>query len=242
MKNKALKFFLLGETFLAHILLLFIAFNSDFIQRIEYRFKVKLLPISETIMTEHYYLMLKFHERIDATVQPGSIVFFGDSLVQGLHIPAIAPISVNYGVGSDTTSGLKKRLSLYESVSEAKAIVIAIGINDVRYGLSQEQILENYRQIIQDLPADIPILISGILPIDERLNPDWRGFNQKISEINTALEAYANAENLLFINVTEQLIDTDKNLADQYHDDGLHLNAVGNQVWINKLEQFLSKF
>lgn len=242
MKNKSLKFLLIGETFLAHILLFFIIFNSDFIARIEYRFKVKLLPISETIMTEHYYLMLKFHERMDTTVRPNSIIFFGDSLVQGLHTSAIAPVSVNYGVGSDTTSGLHKRLPMYQSVVDAKVIVLAIGINDVRYGLSKPEILENYRQIIQDLPADIPILISAILPIDEPLNPDWQGFNQKINDINTELEAYADTEGFTFINVSNRLIDSENNLADQYHDDGLHLNAVGNQVWLDELESILLQF
>lgn len=242
MKNKAFKLFLIGETLLAHILLFFIAFNSDFIARIEYKFKVKLLPISETIMTEHYYLMLKFHERIDATVEPNSVIFFGDSLVQGLHTAAIAPVSVNYGVGSDTTSGLHKRLPLYQSIIEAKVIVIAIGVNDVRYGLSKEKILENYQQILQDLPADVPILMSGILPVDENINPDWRGFNQKISEINSALEAYADSENIFFMDITEQLIDSENNLANEFHDDGLHLNGAGNQVWLDELESILKQF
>ena len=40
---------------------------------------------------------------MDSLVPVGATVFIGDSITQGLATSAVVPLSVNYGIGGDTT-------------------------------------------------------------------------------------------------------------------------------------------
>ncbi|GAB2923861.1 GDSL-type esterase/lipase family protein [Rheinheimera gaetbuli] len=190
----------------------------------------------------HFKRMLRYHQRMDGNVPQGAVIFIGDSLIQGLYVSVIAYPSVNYGIGGDTTEGVRHRLAAYSSINSASAVVLAIGINDMKQR-SNEEILENYRAIIGQIPKAVPIVISAILPIDEEARDQWQGMRLlRIKEVNSGLKAFAKInDHIYFVDAGSKLIDSSGNLADQYHiGDGLHLNALGNDVWINILRDALN--
>ncbi len=224
-----------------HILLAIIFLKSDFIDRVEHK-----LGYHQTAeITEHFEEMLRYHKRMDGNVPDNAVIFIGDSITQGLCVTAISSTSVNYGIGGDTTYGVLQRLQNYKSIERASAIVLAIGINDVRRR-SNGEILDNYHAIIKQLPKAIPIILSAILPLDEELGykwqDDWHGLNQgRIKDLNSGIKNLAKTDNrFFFVNASPQLIDSSKNLADEYHDgDGIHLNSRGNSIWIDILRRGL---
>jgi len=225
-----------------HSLLITVVVVSDFIPRLEYRVGTKIFPASRSIMTEHFYLMHQFHQRIDANIPPDSVIFIGDSLVQGLHTPSLYPLSVNYGIGSDTTTGVLRRISTYKSLYSCKAIVLAIGINDIRYGFTNKQILLNYEKILKKIPKDIPLIINAVLPVGRGMTKHRKDVNDQITSLNIELEKYAENKNVYFLDPKISLIDNEGYLSSQYHDgDGLHLNSKGNAIWIVELQKALSQ-
>ncbi|MCC7376670.1 MAG: hypothetical protein IT581_18570 [Verrucomicrobiales bacterium] len=195
-------------------------------------------------ITEHYTRMLRYHRRMDGHVPDQSVIFLGDSITQGLCTDAVAQPSVNYGIGSDTTVGVLGRLTTYSnSLSRASAVVLAIGVNDLLFRDNQE-IAENYRRILERLPAATPVVCSALLPINDRTyargTPVTReritGLNQLLRDVCAAFPR------CVFVDAGPQLVDTDGNLQANLEDgDGIHLNAAGNQIWSAVLRAGLQK-
>jgi len=221
-----------------HAFLLYALFQNDSISQTPCTPGMNLAPHNEAFM--HYQHMIGTHARMDGNVPKGAVVFIGDSITQGLCLSAIVPNSVNYGIGGDTTVGVLQRLKIYGSLQKAGAVVVAIGVNDLKYDITNEEILRNYANILAQMPAHIPIILSAIFPIDEEVRTLWPGWNQRILALNTGLKALASSsKKYFFTDAGRLLVDSKGNLSDKYHDDGIHLNAKGNAVWIIELQKTL---
>ena len=115
-----------------------------------YRYIEKL----KTAKPSHYDQMLAFHLRQDQNLPEGLVYFIGDSHIQGLATQSVSRRSVNYGIGSDTTAGVLKRLSKYQSLKNAKAVVLGIGFNDLKER-DNIQIISNIKKILDEIPNNI---------------------------------------------------------------------------------------
>ena len=123
-----MRFFKWGYLLLLHLFIVIVLAKSDFLPKLSYYAGINSTPE----ITKHYTRMMMYHERMDSSIPTGSVIFIGDSITQGLATSAISQLSVNYGIGSDTTLGVIERLDTYHSINTAKAVVIAIGINDIK--------------------------------------------------------------------------------------------------------------
>jgi lysophospholipase L1-like esterase len=232
MRIKILVFYILC----LHILLLVMLVKSNFVTKMSY-----VVGALAPELTTHYYQMLASHKRMDATVPSNATVFIGDSITAGLATSAVAAYSVNYGIGSDTTFGVLNRLPWYKSLHSANAIIIAIGVNDLPRR-DNDSILLNYKKILDLLPHNTTVIVSAILPVDERV-ARLQAYNSRITAINTALQhLVAQYSHTVFINCSDALQGADGNLSTAYHSgDGIHLSAAGYQTWINQLKQTLDE-
>lgn len=211
-------------------------------QHVEKNAALSRQPKAQPEITQHFHRMLRYHARMDGNVPDGAVIFIGDSIMQGLCVSAVATPSVNYGIGSDTTVGVLKRLPVYKSIRRARAVVIAIGINDMRFR-SNEDILHNYSAITERIPRNVPVIFSAVLPIDEEARDEWQGRRQaRIQSLNADLQRLTQrSERLFFVDAGPLLVDAQGNLADEFHDgDGVHLNAQGNAIWIQQLQKALA--
>lgn len=232
--NKLYQLYLLG----IHILLAVMLVKSDFIEKTA--MKIGILE-REPELSAYYQRIAFIHKRIDASVPEGATIFIGDSMIQGLATSAVSEYSVNYGIGLDTTVGVINRIPSYKSIARAKAIVIAIGLNDMKRR-KNSQIVENYQTLINLIPKNKQIIVSAILPIDET-SSSLDITNKKIIELNTKLQTLsATYGNVTFVNSRNIFQAPDGNLKSVYHSgDGIHLSPAGYDVWINHLKNALSK-
>ena len=102
--------------------------KSDFLDRVNSRLGlIEQLPKPE--ISEYYHRILRYHERSVDSVPDDSVIFIGDSITQGLCVSAVQPNAVNFGIGSDTTTGVLMRIPAYmPALERAKCIVLAIGV------------------------------------------------------------------------------------------------------------------
>jgi lysophospholipase L1-like esterase len=238
---KMRKKFLVGYIIFVHLFLVLVLLRSDFITRVGYR--VGLIRNVEPEIIQDFEQMIKYHERMDANVPDGAVIFIGDSITQGLCVSAVANPSVNFGIGSDTTVGVLKRLTEYHSLERASVCVISIGINDFRLR-GNDEILKNYSLILHAVPPRLPIVFSAILPVDEHFRDDFAGLNRRIRELNSGLKAFCEAQNpkCTFVDPGPKLVDYSGNLRKEYYDgDGVHLNGLGNSIWIKELKGIVQK-
>lgn len=190
----------------------------------------------------HYSNMVKYHDRGDAALAPGRVVFLGDSLTQGLPVSEVTQRGINYGIGSDDSTGLLARLDRYASIDSAAAVVVAMGSNDINRA-DNGTFLVNYEAVLDAIPNGVPVICSAILPIDEPARENWLDrSNSRILTVNTELRETCEQRGLLFSDATDTMIDEAGNLDPSFHvGDGLHLNAAGNQRWIAELRAALAQ-
>ena len=184
-----------------------------------------------------YYIrqMLAFNARKDLNLPAGSVLFYGDSMVQGLAVASASDMAVNYGIGQATSEHVALQLRNHQNVARAKAVVIAVGINDIAREESA-QVLPNYRAAIQNIPETVPVIISQIMPVDEE-DLQRLGLSQIVNTVNTELDQLcASSPRIECLNAGTSLADDNGQLKRQYHTgDGLHLNARGNKIWLQQL-------
>lgn len=222
-----------------HVFVVITIVKTDILSRIQA--KIGLVENEENYLTYYYQTMVAFHKRLDKNIPINSVIFIGDSLIQGLAVTAIFPKSINFGIGQDTTEGALARIPYYSSISRSKLVVVAIGVNDL-WERDDEEIVNNYLKIIDLIPTKIPILFSAIMPINE-LASKKSNYNYRISSLNARIKKIcSNNPRLNFLDISSDLIDLSGNLSEQYHNgDGIHLNGLGNSIWISNLKEIISE-
>jgi lysophospholipase L1-like esterase len=157
-------------------------------------------------------------------------VIVGDS--HALWFPPGEPsdrrLWLNQGISGDTTAGVLQRLSLFDQ-TRPDTIHVVVGINDLRRGKKDEEILGNLRQIMTDLRQKHPeaqIFVHSVLPTRLAALPSHR-----IHWLNQNIAALSRRQGVNFLNLQSAFADNSGNLRRALTTDGIHLNARGYQIW-----------
>lgn len=180
--------------------------------------------------------MMAFNARKDLNMLGNAVLFYGDSMVQGLAVQNAYNSAVNYGIGHATSQDVARQLREHRNTGKAAAIVIAVGINDIARG-NANQVLPAYQAFFKNIPETVPVIISKIMPVNET---DLRrsGLSEKVTLVNLGLEEICTTnQRVQCLDAGRLLVDADGTLARQYHTgDGLHLNRLGNAIWLEQLQ------
>ena len=151
---------------------------------------------------------------------------------------------LNQGISGEGTVGLLRRLDLIAE-TDPDMIYLMIGINDLLRDVSDDTLLANQQQIIQDLKdmhPGVTIVVQTILPhAGDRST--WEGkeallalSNERIQELNQRLEKMAENADVEYLDLQPIFTDDDGNLRLDLTTDGLHLNDNGYRVWSSALQ------
>jgi acyl-CoA thioesterase I len=176
--------------------------------------------------------------RLHRNTPPGSVLFYGDSILEGMAIADVTPFGANHAISGNTLRGVLTQLLDAPSIHTASAVVLLAGICD----------------LVQDEGpiADIPLffnriapwatgkwIVCHILPINESLyHPVCRDIiqhigvlkNSHINQMNASIDSiFANRPDVTIVNATSQLAPQGQLLA-AYSEDGLHPNAAGYAI------------
>ena len=203
-----------------------------------YRLKTKM-GLYDSMHSIQYQSLITMYQRVDKNVGPASVIFIGDSLIQGLAVSEISPKAVNFGIGHDTTEGVLQRLPYYQSIQQAKALIIAVGFNDLKK-MDNLTLLANYDAILGAINDNVAIVISALHPMDEQLVNHAHITNQRIRAINLQLAEKADAKANIYFSSVYAKLSKNGRLDSRYHiGDGIHLNKQGNDLWIAQLREDL---
>lgn len=135
---------------------------------------------------------------------------------------------LNQGISGDTTAGVLRRLPAF-SQTRPDRIQVMVGINDLRRGASDAEVLTNLRQIMRQLRTNHPqaqIVVQSILPTRLASLPSTR-----IHRLNGQIAQIAQQERVSFLDLQNSFADSTGNLRPELTTDGLHLSATGYAVW-----------
>ncbi|GEM_PF-395976 len=176
-------------------------------------------------------------------------VLVGDSLTLAFPsrlLPAGATW-LNQGISGDTTRLLLRRLDGIGRL-QPEAIFVAIGINDLLQGVSDDTIVENHRAIANELRRAHPnsrVVLQSLLP-HRGVQSSWEGRDrlrtvprERLQRINRRLAQVARDERVGFLDLFPMFADNKGDLHADLTTDGLHLSDRGYLVWRAALDSFL---
>ena len=189
------------------------------------------------------------------------IVFLGNSITQGLlrHTDKLLGNNiVNRGISGDHTDGVLARLKEITHY-KPKAVFLLIGVNDLfednrsRPERTPEYVANNIfliSDIINKKSPNTKIFTQTIIPINnnqylsdkpniEFLHVDYSpSINEQIDEVNKILKSNLS---LNIVDLHSTFLDKDLQLNSKFSTDGVHLNELGYQNWVNIINPILKE-
>ncbi len=172
-------------------------------------------------------------------LQPGDVVFLGDSITQMAKWDRLFPnVAVaNRGISGDTTDGLLARVAEIAGARPSKVFIL-IGTNDLSVGKrSDEEIVANVVAVVDAIRADTPtaaIHVQSIMPRRRR----WRA---RVERVNAALEPAVTARGAAWIDLWPVFDDGTGQLRGELTFDRLHPRRRGTEEWADHLRPWVER-
>jgi lysophospholipase L1-like esterase len=176
-----------------------------------------------------------------ATEGKAPLVFIGDSITQGWNGAGqshwekhFAPLgAVNFGIGGDTTQNLLWRLKYGATENlDPKAVMLLIGTNNFPFTEDEpETIAAGVIAVVDAITESYPnadILLMGVFPRSE--NPD-HPLRAGIKRINGIISQLADRDPVTYLEITNELLESDGTLSKDVMPDFLHLSDEGYRRW-----------
>ena len=193
----------------------------------------------ERLMREYYASKLeRYREENEAYGDyEVDVAFLGDSLTDGYDVAAYYPqyVTVNRGIGGETTYGLAERMdvSLYEL--KPKVAVMLIGGNNLG------TMLENYEDILRGMSQTLPdtkVVLVSLTSMGKSLADK----NKTAAYNNAIIKKLAEKYSFEFVDLYTPLLDLETGeIRAEYTSDGAHLTPEGYRVFTDTLTPTLKK-
>ncbi|HEY9634606.1 MAG TPA: GDSL-type esterase/lipase family protein [Coleofasciculaceae cyanobacterium] len=169
-----------------------------------------------------------------------NIIFLGDSLTDLCEWAEVFRNNriKNRGICGDTTDGILNRIDNIVA-SNPQKLFILIGINDLNQGRALEDILSNYRKILEIFQSHTPeakVFIQSVLPVNNQIFNN-NGVNEKVLLLNAKLKDLTKEFSFKYIDLFSCFLDSNNQLDTQYTSDGVHLNGQGYLIWKRIIEK-----
>lgn len=143
----------------------------------------------------------------------------------------------NRGIRGDILPGFKERIQQVLKL-HPKTVCIMGGINDLYAHYSVEDVVDNYKELIEVLKKNnIRVIVQSTLMVCQEYENSVE-VNKKVSLINKDLRKISSTQGFVFCDINSELTKNNM-LKKEYSIDGLHLNAKGYEVWKNTLSTIL---
>jgi lysophospholipase L1-like esterase len=172
----------------------------------------------------------------------GAIVMLGNSITAGGEWSELLdnPNVINRGIPGDHCDGMRERLDEVLRHKPTKLFLMA-GVNDLAYH-SPSKVWSKYERLVNEILAKSPdtkLYLQSVLPVNNIVSPTALD-NEDVEALNTQIEQFAEAKNLVFLDVNKVLRDLDGNLDAAYTLDGVHINGAAYLKWASLLKATLN--
>lgn len=197
--------------------------------------------------------LAKFQEQNAQLAAPGSgekrVVFMGNSITIGWlnSRPEFfeGKPYVNRGISGQTTPQMLVRFRQDVIALKPSVVVILAGINDIAGNTGPstiEAIADNIYSMSELAKANgIKVVLCSVLPAYDF---PWRkGLEpaEKVVKLNALIQAYAQKNNLVYVDYFSAMVDDRKGLKENLGTDGVHPNAAGYAIMEPLVEAGITK-
>ncbi len=178
-----------------------------------------------------------------------NVVLVGDSITEGFDVAKWFPGRrvLNRGIGADIIGnalpaddkrGVLKRMDESFFDCSARDAFLLIGINDLGDGHTPEVMEAGYREILQRVKKQAPMLrvhVQSVLPT----RGNHAKHNANVNDFNQRLQKLAKEFGYDYIDLHSLMADDQGELKKELTADGLHINAEGYNIWKAQIEREL---
>ncbi|WP_446050951.1 alpha-L-fucosidase [Zobellia laminariae] len=178
------------------------------------------------------------------------VVFMGNSITEGWgkNNPEFFeknPSYINRGISGQVTQQMLLRFSPDVIDLDPKAVVILAGTNDIagnRGPISIDQVAKNIFSMAQLAKANgIKVVLASALPANSySWSPSISPADQ-IVELNKRIKAYADKNNIVYLDYYTPMVDAEKGLKSEYGRDSVHPNLEGYNVMAPLVNEAIAK-
>ncbi len=163
----------------------------------------------------------------------GAIVFLGNSITAGCEWSELFnnPKILNRGIPGDHCDGMLERLDEVLRHRPSKIFLMA-GINDLAF-LPPSKVWPKYERLVEAILTKSPsttLYLQSVLPVNNIVSPTAVD-NDDVQALNEKIKQFAQAKNLIFIDLYGAMKDLDGNLDAAFTQDGVHLNGAAYLKW-----------
>lgn len=181
-------------------------------------------------------------------VEPGDIVFLGNSITDGGEFSELFDdITIkNRGISSDVISGVIERLYQVVDHSPSK-IFLLIGINDVSHNLSVDRLAEEYGKLVREIREKTPdtrLYIQSVMPINNDFGRyrNLKGKESTVVRFNERIKEIASVNGAVYVDLWPALADPSTGkLKKEFTNDGLHLLGKGYKAWADAIRPLVKE-
>ena len=178
-----------------------------------------------------------------------TIVFLGDSITSSYDLQSYFPDLpiINSGVWGDRTDHAHKRLENDVYSYKPKKVFILLGINDVGYGRTNDDIASRIETIIGDIQENCPyseIFLISVYPLNisdfaEWYSPMREGINDIVDDMNESLLKLTTKLDVKYLDIAQYLKNDNNEMKKEFTVEGLHLTDEAYEVISGFLEEYL---
>jgi lysophospholipase L1-like esterase len=178
------------------------------------------------------------NEKLKKQVDPGRVVFMGDSITDAWKLTQYFPGKpyVNRGISGQTTPQMVVRM--FEDVINLKpaALIVLAGTNDIARNTGPEtieMIQENFQAMTELAQLHgIKVILCSLTPISDYTQQKKSGDRPPtdILKLNEWIREYAAKTHTVFADYYGALVDDKGMLKDGFSKDGLHPNDKGYEL------------
>lgn len=189
------------------------------------------------------------YEALNESVNPGQIVFMGNSITEGWERTDPTFFTKNgyicRGIGGQTTMQMLVRFRKDVIDLQPKAVVILAGTNDIAQNqgyISLENTFGNIISMVELAQAhQIRVVLCSVLPATEfRWRPHVKPADDIIA-LNKMIKDYAVQHDIPFVDYHTALKDEHNGLPKMYADDGVHPNLPAYKIMQDILDPILQQ-
>lgn len=170
-----------------------------------------------------------------------AIVMLGNSITAWGEWPELLGVTnvINRGIPGDHCDGMRERLDEVLRHRPSKLFLMA-GVNDLAFH-SPDKVWPKYERLVHEIltkSPDTKLYLQSVLPVNNIVSPTAVD-NEDVDALNTRIKEFAQAKNLIFVDVNSVLKDLDGNLDARYTLDGIHINGAAYLKWAAELKNLL---
>ncbi|GIZ10549.1 SGNH/GDSL hydrolase family protein [Flavobacterium sp. UMI-01] len=205
---------------------------------------------SPTATQDWPYLKKYQEENLVISQHPNTgnrIVFMGDSITEfwSREHPAFFSRKeyINRGISGQTTPQMLIRFRADVILLKPKTVVLLAGGNDIAGNTGEstlEMIMNNIISMVELAKMNmIKVVLCSLLPANYFYWNPKECPAHRIIALNQLLAAYAEANQLPFVDYYSAMVDDEQGLKKEYSEDGVHPNQAGYQIMTPILEKML---